>query len=342
MRYKDAGVDIGKADALARTIARMAKTTLRDEVVSGVGGYAGIFRLKGYRNPVFGATTDGVGTKLKVAFMTGIHNTVGIDLVAMNVNDLITSGLEPMVFLDYFACGRLDEKTYTQVMEGIVEGCRQAECSLIGGETAEMPGFYKDGEYDLAGFCVGACEEEELITPQLKVQDIIIGVASSGLHSNGYSLVRKVVFEKMGFSLDSYIEELGKELAEELLTPTRIYVKAVKALKRAGIKPKGIAHITGGGVLEKPKRLLKEGLSLMIYTDSWEPQPIFKLIAQWGDVPKEEMFRTFNMGIGMMVVVSPEDADRALEVLKGAGEEATFIGEVIEGEGEVRLWEGRF
>ncbi len=342
MRYKDAGVDIEKADRLVKEISEIARQTLRKEVLSGIGGYAGLFKIEGYKRPVFGATTDGVGTKLKIAFMMDKHDTVGIDLVAMNANDLITTGLEPIIFLDYFACGRLDERIYTEVVKGIAEGCKEAECSLIGGETAEMPGFYKEGEYELAGFCVGVCEESDVIKPSLKEQDIVIGLLSSGLHSNGYSLARKVVFEKMGLKVDAYIEELGKTIGEELLTPTRIYVKAVKALKKAGIKCKGIAHITGGGLLEKPKRLLKSGVSLCLYKDAWEVPAVFRLIEKWGEVPEEEMFRTFNMGIGMLIVCDKEDADKAFEVLKNSGEDPVFIGEVIKGEGEVLIWEGRF
>ncbi len=342
MRYRDAGVDIDKAEGLVEVVKRLASSTFRENVVSGIGGYAGIFKISGMANPVFAATCDGVGTKLKVAFMMDRHDTVGIDLVAMSANDLITSGVEPLIFLDYFACGRLDERVYTEVIKGVAEGCRQAGCALIGGETAEMPGFYPEGEYDLAGFCVGACEEEELITPNLKVQDIVIGLASSGLHSNGYSLARKVFFEKMKLPPQKHIEELGRSIGEELLEPTRIYVNAVKALKRGGVRIKGAAHITGGGLLEKPKRLLKNGLSLRIYTDSWDIPPVFSLISQWGDVPREEMFRTFNMGIGFLVVVDKEEADEAVEVLKGAGEKPVFIGEVTEGKGEVLLWEGRF
>ena len=342
MRYRDAGVDIDKAEGLVEVVKRLASSTFRENVVSGIGGYAGIFKISGMANPVFAATCDGVGTKLKVAFMMDRHDTVGIDLVAMSANDLITSGVEPLIFLDYFACGRLDERVYTEVIKGVAEGCRQAGCALIGGETAEMPGFYPEGEYDLAGFCVGACEEEELITPNLKVQDIVIGLASSGLHSNGYSLARKVFFEKMKLPPEKHIDILGRSIGEELLEPTRIYVNAVKALKRAGVRIKGAAHITGGGLLEKPKRLLKNGLSLRIYTDSWDIPPVFSLISQWGDVPREEMFRTFNMGIGFLVVVDKEEADEAVEVLKGAGEKPVFIGEVTEGKGEVLLWEGRF
>ncbi len=342
MRYKDAGVDIDKAEKLVNVIKEMATGTFTSNIISGIGGYAGVFQIKGYKNPVFGATTDGVGTKLKIAFMMNKHDTVGVDLVAMSVNDLITSGLEPLIFLDYFACGKLEENVYQEVMKGIVEGCKEAHCALIGGETAEMPDFYPPGEYDLAGFCVGVCEQEELIIPELDVQDIVIGIPSSGLHSNGYSLARKVVFEKMRLKPDSHVDELGKSIGEELLTPTKIYVKAVKALKKHGIKPKGIAHITGGGLLEKPKRLLKEGVSLCLYTDSWEPQTIFKLLQKWGDIPEDEMFRTFNMGLGLLVVVDKDNADRALDVLRKEGEEACFVGEIIEGKGEVVLWEGRF
>ncbi len=341
MRYRDAGVDIDKAEGLVEVIRRMALSTNRPGIEANIGGFAGLFKLSLFKNPVLGTTTDGVGTKLKVAFMTGIHNTVGIDLVAMNVNDLVTTGLEPLIFLDYFACGKLDEKIYLQVIEGIVKGCKEAECTLIGGETAEMPGFYKEGEYDLAGFCVGACEEGDLIKSNCTPMDIAIAIPSSGLHSNGYSLARKVIFELKGMKIDTYVEELGKSIGEELLTPTKIYVRQVKALKERKIKVKGIAHITGGGLLEKPKRMLK-GVDLFIYTDSWEPPPIFSLLQEWGDIPKEEMFRTFNMGIGMIVVVDKEDADRAIEAIASTGEKPFFVGEITEGKGEIKLWEGSF
>ena len=342
MRYKDAGVDVDKAERLVERIKKLAERTVRDGVEFGIGGFAGAFTVKGFREPVFSVTTDGVGTKLKIAFLTGVHNTVGVDLVAMCVNDLITGGAEPLSFLDYFACGKLDEKTFVSVIEGIVKGCEEAECALIGGETAEMPDFYPPGEYDLAGFCVGVCEREELIVPSLEVGDLAVGIASSGLHSNGFSLVRKVVFDKMGFTVDTYIPELGKTLGEELLTPTKIYVKAMKALKSARVRVKGVAHITGGAFYEKPRRLLRPGVSLCIYRDAWEPPAVFRLIQKWGEVPEDEMYRTFNMGVGMIVVVSREDADRTVDVISSCGEKAFPVGEVIEGKGEVLLWEGRF
>ncbi len=341
MRYKDAGVDIEKAEKLVKKLKELASYTLNPQVKFGIGGFSGSFSVEGFKRPIFSLTTDGVGTKLKIAFMMGVHNTVGIDLVAMCVNDLITNGSEPLAFLDYFACGKLEEKTYLSVMEGIIEGCKTAGCSLVGGETAEMPDFYKEGEYDLAGFCVGVCEEEDLIIPNLEEGDQIIGVASSGLHSNGYSLARKVIFEKMKLKVDDYIPELGKSIGEELLTPTKIYVSLVKALKDNSIKVKGIAHITGGAFYEKPKRLLKPGISICIYKDAWDPPVIFNLIKEWGGIPEDEMYKTFNMGVGLLVVVDKEEADRAFKVISSL-EKAFPVGEVIKGKGEVILWEGRF
>ena len=337
MKYKDAGVDVEKADSLVSKVELLASKTMKNGIISGIGGYAGSFKVEGFKKPVFSATTDGVGTKLKIAFMTGIHNTVGVDLVAMCVNDLITNGSEPLIFLDYFACGKLEENIYLSVLEGIVNGCKEAECALIGGETAEMPGFYKDGEYELAGFCVGVCEEDDLIVPKPQPGDIVIALKSSGLHSNGYSLVRKIVFDLKGLSPDVYVPELERSLGEELLVPTRIYVKEVKLLKRK-IRFKGIAHITGGGLLNKPKRILSSDVSMVIYKDAWEPQPIFRLLQKWGGVPEEEMFSTFNMGLGMLLVVGKDDVEEVLEVV----EEAVVVGEIIKGNGEVMLWEGRF
>ncbi len=341
MRYKEAGVDVEKAERLVERIKKLAERTLTKSVEFGIGGFSGAFTVKGYKEPVFSVTTDGVGTKLKIAFLTGVHNTVGIDLVAMCVNDLITGGADPQVFLDYYACGKLDENIYVSVIEGIVKGCEEAECALVGGETAEMPDFYSPGEYDIAGFCVGVCEKTELIIPSLEEGDLVIGVSSSGLHSNGFSLVRRVVFDKMKFDVDTYIPELSKTLGEELLTPTKIYVKLAKVLKRE-VKLKGVAHITGGAFFEKPKRLLNPNVSLCIYKDSWDPPVIFKLIQKWGEIPEDEMYKTFNMGVGMLFVVSKDEADRALEVISSCGEKAFPIGEVVEGKGEVLLWEGKF
>ncbi len=310
--YKDAGVDIDAGNSFVENIKPLVKSTVVPGVLGGIGSFAGAFELpKGYKEPVMLAATDGVGTKLKLAIDSGIHNTVGIDLVAMCVNDLICNFGTPSFFLDYYATGKLDVAAATAVVGGIAEGCRQAECALIGGETAEMPGMYHSDDYDLAGFAVGIGEKSELDrTDRVAAGDVLIALPSSGLHSNGFSLARKVLFEKMGMKFDDTFE--GKPLIETLLTPTRIYVKTFKANKD---KIQALAHITGGGIVENLPRVLPEGLRAVIDESAVRVLPIFELIAQ--HVERSEMFRAFNMGVGMILVVRPENVDPLLAATDG-------------------------
>lgn len=328
--YKDAGVDIDAGDRLVENIKRLAKKTSRPEIISGIGGFGALFsgKFKGYRDPVLVSATDGVGTKLKLAFMMNRHDTIGIDLVAMNVNDIITSGAEPLFFLDYFATGKLNISTAKNVIKGIVNGCEEAGCALIGGETAEMPGIYNQNEYDLAGFAVGVVERKGIISgSSIKPGDSIIGIASSGLHSNGYSLARKVLFDELQLKPESRIAGFKKSLGEELLTPTRIYVKTIMALKKR-FAIKGIAHITGGGFIENIPRILPDNYKAVIYKNKWEVSFIFKFIQNGGRFSETEMFRTFNCGIGMVIVVSKGDTNKVITRLKGLREKAYLIGEV--------------
>ena len=327
--YKQAGVDIEAGNELARRIARMVKVTQRPEVVSGVGGFAGISALPpGLADPLLVSSTDGVGTKLRLAFLTGKHDTVGIDLVAMGVNDILTVGADPLFFLDYFACGRLELGQAEAVISGIVEGCRQAGCTLLGGETAEMPGMYPDGEYDLAGFAVGVVERARLVDgSRARAGDAVLGLPSSGLHSNGYSLARRVLVGEDPRALERELPELGRTLAEELLEPTRIYARAVRALLGAdGVQLNALAHITGGGLVDNPPRCVPDGLAFKLRTGSWEVPPVMRLIAERGPVAVDEMRRTFNMGLGMIVIVPADQADRALRIL---GELARVVGEIV-------------
>ncbi|KKC30351.1 phosphoribosylformylglycinamidine cyclo-ligase [Caldanaerobacter subterraneus] len=336
MKYKDAGVNIDEGNKFVKMIKPFAEKTIKEGVLEGIGGFAALYEIKNYKNPVLVSSTDGVGTKLKIAFMMDKHDTVGIDLVAMCVNDVIVVGAKPLFFLDYFATGKLESEKAIQVIKGIAEGCEIAGCALIGGETAELPGFYKEGEYDLAGFCVGIVEKEEIIdTSSMVIGDVIIGLSSSGLHSNGYSLVRKVFFEKNNFSIEDYVPDIGKTLGEVLLTPTKIYVKSVEVLK--GLKIKGMAHITGGGFIENIPRILRKGVSARIYKGSWEVPIIFDMIKRLGEIEEKEMYRTFNMGIGMVVIIDKEEVEKALKRLKEVGETAFVIGEIVEGEGGVIL-----
>src|SRR4051812_32640438 len=318
LTYRDAGVDIEEGEALVERIKPHARRTARPEVLAGIGGFGGLFEVpKGYRQPVLVVGTDGVGTKLKLAFLAGKHDTVGIDLVAMSVNDVVVCGAEPVVFLDYFATSRLKADEAEQVIKGIAEGCVRAGCALIGGETAELPGFYAQGEYDLAGFCVGVVEKSRILDgTRVKASDVVIGLASSGLHSNGYSLARK-----------AFEDTLSRELASELLEPTRIYVKDCLALRDA-IDVHAFAHITGGGLPGNLPRVLPDGHRAVLRR-GWPVPPIFGRIQKAGNVADAEMLRTFNMGIGMCAVVSRGDAPRALAVLQGRGQEAFEIG-VIE------------
>jgi phosphoribosylformylglycinamidine cyclo-ligase len=332
LSYRDAGVDQEAGDDLVERIKPLVRATMRPEVVAGVGGFAALCGIPaGYHEPLLVSGTDGVGTKLKVAFLTGRHDTVGIDLVAMCVNDVVTCGAEPLFFLDYFATGRLEVGVAEQVISGIARGCSDAGCALVGGETAELPGFYADGEYDLAGFAVGVVERARVLDgSRVAVGDVLVGVASSGLHSNGYSLARKVVLEHLALPLDARPAELrGATVGEALLTPTRIYARLVKAL-RASVDPHGIAHITGGGLPGNAPRMLGEGLALRFVSGSWPVPPIFDLIQRGGVAPME-MRSTFNLGLGLVVAVAPAAADRTLAVCAEAGERATIVGEVVAG-----------
>lgn len=330
--YKDAGVDIDAGNRLVSSIADIVKPTLRPEVMSSIGGFGALVSLAEtpYSSPVLVSSTDGVGTKLKLAFMTGKHNTIGIDLVAMCVNDVVVQGAEPLFFLDYFATGKLNVGTAEQVISGIAEGCLQANCSLVGGETAEMPGMYGEDEYDLAGFSVGIADRDKLIDgSSITVGDRILGLASSGVHSNGYSLVRKIFFTDGNYSTDHVFPELGKPLGEVLLEPTRIYVKAILNLKR-DFNVKGMAHITGGGLPENLPRVLPQGCRALIKRGSWPIPPIFTLMQKLGNVPEDDLLRTFNCGIGMAVVVPEAQVSDAVERLAAFGEKAYVIGTIVE------------
>jgi phosphoribosylformylglycinamidine cyclo-ligase len=337
--YKSAGVDIAAGDRLVRRISSLAMKTARPGLVAGVGGFGGLFDLKAlkYRHPVLVSSTDGVGTKLKIAFMTGIHDSVGIDLVAMSINDILTLAAEPLFFLDYFVCGKLDVHIATAAIRGIAEGCRQAGCTLIGGETAEHPGDFLEGEYDLAGFAVGVVEKEKIPQSQsIAPGDALIGLLSSGLHSNGYSLARKVLLEAKGLRLGDRISELGRTLGEEMLEPTRIYANVVRALLRAH-RIKGIAHITGGGIPGNLPRVLPEGRRAWIRRKSWTAPPIFELIRRFGSISRAEMDRTFNNGIGMILVVGKNDLGGVGRALQKMGERYAVIGEIRKGERGAQL-----
>lgn len=328
LTYKDAGVNIDAQDEFVSAIKTIVKSTSRPEVLGGIGGFAGRFRLDtgNYKDPILVSSTDGVGTKLKVAFMADKHDTIGIDLVAMVVNDLIVDGAQPLFFLDYMACGQLNVERAKVILEGVAAGCREAGCALIGGETAEMPGIYSTDEYDLAGFGVGVVEADKIIDGSRTAQgDVVIGISSSGLHSNGFSLARKVLFDAAGYKIDSYVPELGRTVAEELLTPTRIYVKTVLNLMR-DFELKALVHITGGGFWDNIPRVLSPRSRVVIKPGSWEIPPVFNLIGSAGNVAQEEMFRTFNMGIGMIMVVGEKDADDVMLRLKGLKENAQIIG----------------
>lgn len=326
LTYRDAGVDIDAGDALVERIKPLARKTMRPEVLGSIGGFGALFEIsKKFKEPVLVSGTDGVGTKLKLAFQLNRHDTVGIDLVAMSVNDILVQGAEPLFFLDYFACGKLDVETGASVVGGIAAGCEQAGCALIGGETAEMPGMYPDGEYDLAGFAVGAVEKSKIIDGSTVIPgDVVIGLASSGAHSNGYSLIRKVMeVSKPDLNADFH----GRPLADAIMAPTRIYVKSCLKLMEA-LPVKGLAHITGGGLLENVPRILGDKLTAVLDAKTWEMPPLFKWLQQAGNVADKEMHRVFNCGIGMVIVVSADDEARALEILRGAGETASTIGRI--------------
>ncbi|MRR33506.1 phosphoribosylformylglycinamidine cyclo-ligase [bacterium] len=328
--YKDAGVDIDSGNSFVNIIKPLVKSTYRPEVIADLGGFGGLFSLNAskYRNPVLVSGTDGVGTKLKLAFMADRHDTVGIDLVAMCVNDIIVQGAEPLFFLDYLATGKLNPEQAAEVVKGIAQGCTLAGCSLIGGETAEMPGFYTEGEYDLAGFAVGVVDRDNIIDgSSITVGNKLIGITSSGLHSNGYSLARKVLFEIMGLGINSMLPGLDKTVADELLTPTRIYVKTILNLLR-DFRINGIAHITGGGLLENIPRILPHGCKAIINKSSWVMPPIFLIMQQGASIEEMELFRTFNCGIGMVISVPENEAEEILIRLSGLNEQAFVIGEV--------------
>ncbi len=337
LTYKRAGVDIAAGNEAVRRIAPLARATFRPEVLGEIGGFANFVRLPdGYGDPVLVASTDGVGTKLKVAFLADRHDTVGIDLVAMGVNDLLVHGAEPLFFLDYVAMGQVVPEKIEAIVRGIAEGCRRAGCALIGGETAEMPDFYQPGEYDLAGFAVGVAERDQIIDGStIRPGDRLLGLASSGLHSNGYSLARRVIFERLGLKVTDHLEACGRSLAEELLEPTRIYVKPILALLKEH-PVKGMAHITGGGISENLPRVLPGGCRARIRLESWPVPPIFSLIQKGGAIDDVEMLRTFNMGVGMILVVEAGVAPAIRERLGALGEIAWEIGEVMAGEGGVR------
>jgi phosphoribosylformylglycinamidine cyclo-ligase len=330
LTYRDAGVDIEAGDALVDRIGPLAKSTMRSEVISGVGGFAGLCGLPvGLRNPVMVSGTDGVGTKLKIAFMTGVHNTIGIDLVAMCANDVATTGADCLFFLDYFATGKLDNDVATKVIEGIAEGCRRAGCALLGGETAELPGMYHPNEYDLAGFCVGVVERDEILDGRsVKVGDVCIGVFSSGLHSNGYSLARRALLDVGKYSLDQKVGAMHNTLGEALLEPTVMYTKGLrKALLTRQIR--AVAHITGGGLGGNVPRVLPDGIGVVLDMRHWQRHELFDVIQKAGDIEEAEMRRTFNLGLGMVVVVDARGADAVLADLHAAGYGAAIVGEVV-------------
>ena len=331
LTYKKAGVDIDEGDRFVRLISPLVKKTFRPEVMTDIGSFGGLFALKKYKDPVLVSGTDGVGTKLKIAFMSDCHDSVGIDLVAMCVNDILTSGAEPLFFLDYLATGKLRPDKAKDIVSGIARGCLEAGCALIGGETAEMPGFYKEDEYDLAGFSVGVVEKKSIVDGSaIKEGDEIIGLASSGLHSNGYSLARKVFFEKKKLRIDSRVPELKRSVGKELIEPTRIYVKAFNAV-RDKVRVKGMAHITGGGIPGNLPRMFNRKLTAIINEGSWPVPPVFKLIQKWGGVPDGDMKKTFNMGIGYVIVLGKKSVTPAIDLLTQAGYLAYLIGYIEKG-----------
>ena len=342
MDYKNSGVDIEAGYKSVELMKKHVRTTMRPEVLSGLGGFSGAFSMENFKNmekPVLLSGTDGVGTKLKLAFLMDRHNTIGIDCVAMCVNDVACAGGEPLFFLDYIACGKNVPEKIATIVSGVAEGCKQSGAALVGGETAEMPGFYPEDEYDLAGFAVGVVDRKDLMDGKdLEAGDVLVGLASSGVHSNGFSLVRKV-FEKelTREGLNTYYDELGKTLGEALLAPTRIYVKALKEIRQAGVRVKACSHITGGGFYENIPRMLKEGTRAVVKKDSYEIPAIFKLLAKKGGIEEQMMYNTFNMGIGMVVAVKPEDAARTMEAVRAAGEIPYVIGSIEAGEKGVTL-----
>lgn len=340
MDYKNAGVDIEAGYRSVELMKEHVKKTMRPEVLGGLGGFSGAFslsKIKEMEDPVLLSGTDGCGTKVKLAMILDKHDTIGIDAVAMCVNDIACAGGEPLFFLDYIACGKNYPEKIAAIVKGVAEGCLQSDAALIGGETAEHPGMMDEDEYDLAGFAVGVCDRKDMITGEdLAAGDVLIGMASTGVHSNGFSLVRKV-FEMTRQSLDTYYDELGKTLGETLLAPTRIYVKALKSVKEAGVRVKACSHITGGGFYENVPRMLKDGTHAVIEKDSYPVPPVFDMLAKKGDVAEQMMYNTFNMGIGMVVAVDPKDVDAAMEAMRAAGDTPYVIGRIEAGEKGVTL-----
>ena len=340
MDYKNAGVDIEAGYESVELMKKYVKETMRPEVLGGLGGFSGAFSMeaiKGMEEPVLLSGTDGCGTKVKLAFLLDKHDTIGIDCVAMCVNDVACAGGEPLFFLDYIACGKNYPEKIATIVSGVAEGCKQSGCALIGGETAEHPGLMPEDEYDLAGFTVGVVDKKDIITGEnLKAGDVLIGMASSGVHSNGFSLVRKI-FKMDKETLNTYHEELGKTLGEALLAPTRIYVKALKNVKEAGVRVKACSHITGGGFYENVPRMLPEGKHAVIKKDSYEVPAIFKMMEREGNVEEHMMYNTYNMGIGMIVAVDPADVEKTMEAMRAAGDTPYVIGEIKDGEKGVTL-----
>ena len=340
MDYKNAGVDIEAGYESVELMKKYVKETMRPEVLGGLGGFSGAFSMeaiKGMEEPVLLSGTDGCGTKVKLAFLLDKHDTIGIDCVAMCVNDVVCAGGEPLFFLDYIACGKNYPEKIATIVSGVAEGCKQSGCALIGGETAEHPGLMPEDEYDLAGFTVGVVDKKDIITGEdLKAGDVLIGMASSGVHSNGFSLVRKI-FKMDKETLNTYHEELGRTLGEALLAPTRIYVKALKNVKEAGVRVKACSHITGGGFYENVPRMLPEGKHAVIKKDSYEVPAIFKMMEREGNVEEHMMYNTYNMGIGMIVAVDPADVEKTMEAMRAAGDTPYVIGEIKDGEKGVTL-----
>ena len=344
MTYRDAGVDIDAGNESVSLIKDAVRATYRSEVMGDLGGFGGLFALntKDYKEPVLVSGTDGVGTKLRLAFLLNKHDTIGQDAVAMCVNDILVQGAEPLFFLDYLAVGKLEPIQVAEIVTGVARACNESGCALIGGETAEMAGFYPIGEYDIAGFSVGVAERSKLITPaRVKAGDVLLGLPSSGVHSNGYSLVRKIVFERKGFKGDEYIEELGQTLGEELLTPTRLYPRICLPLIRE-FDIHGMVHITGGGFYENIPRALPDHMGAEVNGAAWTIPPVFRLLQEWGNVDWTEMYRTFNMGIGMVLIVSSDEADRITAQLNAQNETVYHIGHVTEGAHEVVIKGGVF
>ncbi len=340
MDYKNAGVDIEAGYKSVELMKEHIKQTMRPEVLTNIGGFSGAFSMEKFKEmekPTLVSGTDGVGTKLKLAFILDKHDTVGIDCVAMCVNDIACAGGEPLFFLDYIACGKNVPEKIATIVSGVAEGCKQSDAALIGGETAEMPGFYPEDEYDLAGFAVGVVDEKDLITgKELKDGDVLIGIASSGVHSNGFSLVRKV-FKMDKDTLDTYHEELGTTLGEALIAPTKIYVKALRGIKESGVKIKGCSHITGGGFYENIPRMLCDGVRAVVEKDSYPIPPIFRMLAREGEIAEEMMYNTYNMGLGMIVAVDKDDVEKTVAAIKAAGEDAYVVGHIEAGEKGVTL-----